>query len=96
MLRIGYLVDMVYLNKKPKAEWKVGDVAIVQKFPNVFLDILPGLMLDRKIEVTIDLEPGSVLVFKAPYRMATNELEELKVQLQELLDLGFIRPSVSP
>ncbi|KAL1534042.1 hypothetical protein AAHA92_31446 [Salvia divinorum] len=51
---------------------------------------------DRQLEFIIDLEPGSAPVSKAPYRMAPKELEELKIQLQELLDLSFIRPSVSP
>ena len=50
----------------------------------------------REIEFVIDLAPGAEPVSKAPYRMAPAELKELKVQLQELLDLGFIRPSHSP
>ena len=48
------------------------------------------------MEFTIDLAPGTVPVSKAPYRMASMERKELKTQLQELLDKGFIRPSVSP
>ena len=48
------------------------------------------------MEFTIDLVPGTGPMSKAPYRMAPVELKELKVQLQELLDKGFIRPSVSP
>ena len=71
-------------------------VAVVRELPDVFPDALPGLPPDRQLEFTIDLEPGSASVSKAPYRMAPKELEELKIQLQELLDLGFIRPSVSP
>eukprot|EP00261_Vitis_vinifera_P040692 XP_019081935.1 PREDICTED: uncharacterized protein LOC109124301 [Vitis vinifera] len=50
----------------------------------------------REVEFTIDLVPGTGPMSKAPYRMAPVELKELKVQLQELLDKGFIRPSVSP
>ena len=46
------------------------------------------------MEFTIDLALGSTPTSKAPYRMATMELKELKIQLQELLDKGFIRPSV--
>ncbi|CAA0817174.1 Unknown protein, partial [Striga hermonthica] len=45
---------------------------------------------------SIDLIPGAGPVSKAPYRMAPKELQELKAQIQELLRLGFIRPSVSP
>ncbi|RVW98888.1 Transposon Ty3-G Gag-Pol polyprotein [Vitis vinifera] len=57
---------------------------------------LPGLPPEREVEFTIDLVPGTGPMSKAPYRMAPVELKELKVQLQELLDKGFIRPSVSP
>ena len=48
------------------------------------------------MEFTIDVAPGTTPISKAPYRMAPLELKELKIQLQELLDKGFIRPSVSP
>ncbi|KAL4032817.1 hypothetical protein IC575_005899 [Cucumis melo] len=50
----------------------------------------------REVEFAIELEPGTVPISRAPYRMAPAELKELKVQLQELLDKRFIRPSVSP
>ncbi|KAL0540962.1 hypothetical protein IC582_020988 [Cucumis melo] len=52
--------------------------------------------LRTEVEFAIELEPGTVPISRAPYRMAPAELKELKVQLQELLDKGFIRPSVSP
>ena len=48
------------------------------------------------MEFTIDLEPGASPISKAPYRMAPVELAELKKQIEELLEKGFIRPSVSP
>lgn len=57
---------------------------------------LSGIPPDRQVEFTIDLIPGAAPVSKAPYRMAPKELQELQKQLQELLDMGFIRPSVSP
>ena len=44
----------------------------------------------------IKVLPGIAPISKAPYRMAPVELRELQVQLQELLDKGFIRPSYSP
>jgi hypothetical protein len=68
----------------------------VSKFPEVFPEDLPGLSLDREIEFSIDLLPGLGPISKAPYRMTPAELKELKEQLQELLDKGFVRPSVSP
>ncbi|XP_076937305.1 uncharacterized protein LOC143604830 [Bidens hawaiensis] len=52
--------------------------------------------LDHEVEFTVDLVPGAEPISKAPYRMAPLELKELKEQLQELLELGFIRSSVSP
>jgi hypothetical protein len=57
---------------------------------------LPGMPLDREIEFVIDLVPGTAPIFKRPYRMATNYLAELKEQLQELLDKGYVRPRASP
>ena len=62
----------------------------------MFPDDLPGLPPDREIEFNIDLQPGITPISQAPYRMAPAELKELKVQLQDLLDKGYIRPSVSP
>ena len=75
---------------------KLEDIPIVKDNPDVFLDDLPSLPLEREVEFTVDLTPGLALISKALYRMAPMELKELKIQLQELLDKGFIRPSVSP
>jgi hypothetical protein len=72
------------------------DIRIVSKFPDVFPEGLPGIPPDREIEFVIELVPGTAPIFKRPYRMAANQLVELKKQLQELLDKGYIRPSASP
>ncbi|KAL0546686.1 hypothetical protein IC582_016598 [Cucumis melo] len=69
---------------------------VVRDYPDVFPEELPGLPPHREVQFSIELEPGTVPISRAPYRMAPAELKELKVQLQELLDKGFIRPSVSP
>nr|GFD57779.1 putative reverse transcriptase domain-containing protein [Tanacetum cinerariifolium] len=69
---------------------------IVSEFPDVFPDELPGIPPVREVEFNIELTPGLEPISKAPYRMAPIELKELKDQLQELLERGFIRPSVSP
>ncbi|GJU12945.1 putative reverse transcriptase domain-containing protein [Tanacetum coccineum] len=69
---------------------------VVQNFPDVFPDELPGLPPEREVEFTIELTPSAGPISKAPYRMAPIKLKELKDQLQELLERGFIRPSVSP
>ena len=71
-------------------------ILIVTKFPEVFPKELVGLPPDRELEFTINSIPGSAPISQAPYRMAPSELKELKVQLQNLVDRGFIRPSVSP
>ncbi|KAH9763231.1 Endonuclease [Citrus sinensis] len=72
------------------------DIPIVREFIDVFPEDLPGLPPDQEVEFTIELVPSTTPTSRAPYRMAPIELKELKVQLQELLDKGFIRPSVSP
>ncbi|KAL0537052.1 hypothetical protein IC582_026020 [Cucumis melo] len=69
---------------------------VVRDYPDVFPKELPGLPPHREVEFAIELEPGTVPISRALYRMAPAELKELKVQLLELLDKGFIRPSVSP
>ncbi|KAL4011276.1 hypothetical protein IC575_028328 [Cucumis melo] len=69
---------------------------VVRDYPDVFPEELSELPPHREIEFAIELEPGTVPISIAPHRMAPAELKELKVQLQELLDKGFIRPSVSP
>ncbi|KAA0035619.1 DNA/RNA polymerases superfamily protein [Cucumis melo var. makuwa] len=69
---------------------------VVKEYSDVFPDELPRLPLLREIDFTIELKPYTTPIPRAPYRMALAEQKELKVQLQELLDKGFIRPSVSP
>ena len=68
----------------------------MNEFNDVFLEDLSGLLLKREIEFEIKLLPRTAPISQAPYRMASAELKKLKVQLQELLDKGFIRPSFSP
>ncbi|KAL0546449.1 hypothetical protein IC582_016357 [Cucumis melo] len=79
-----------------EADVSLSSEPVVRDYPDVFLEELPGLPPHREVEFAIELEPGTVPISRAPYRMAPAELKELKVQLQELLDKGFIRPSVSP
>ncbi|XP_074293333.1 uncharacterized protein LOC141620329 [Silene latifolia] len=71
-------------------------IPIMQDFQDVFPDDIPGLPPQRDIDFGVDLKPGAVPISKAPYRMGPKELEELKKQLEELLDKGYVRPSVSP
>jgi len=77
-------------------EKKIEDIPIVQEFPDVFPEDLPGMPPDRELEFAIDLVPGTAPISKRPYRMAPQELVELKKQLDDLKQKGFIRESVSP
>ncbi|WVZ93518.1 hypothetical protein U9M48_039490 [Paspalum notatum var. saurae] len=74
---------------------ELAKIPVVCDYPDVFSEEL-GLPPDRDVEFKIDLVLGTAPVSRRPYRMAPNELRELKVQLQEHLDKGFIRPSSSP
>ena len=83
---MGYLAYVIDIEV---SEQKLEDILVVREFPDVFPKELPGLPLDREVEFSIDILPGTSPVSKAPYRMAPTKLKELKVQLQELLDKGF-------
>jgi hypothetical protein len=77
-------------------ESPVERIPMVCEYPDVFPDELLGMPPDRDIEFAIELQPGTTPISKRPYRMPPAELAELKKQLQELLDKGFIRPCTSP
>ncbi|GKV53900.1 hypothetical protein SLEP1_g60413, partial [Rubroshorea leprosula] len=89
----GYLVYVFESKDKPVS---VEGIWVVEDFPDVFPKELLGLPPNREIEFTIDLMPGTAPISQQPYRMAPAELIELKKQLQELLDKGFIRLSTFP
>ncbi|CAH9139040.1 unnamed protein product [Cuscuta epithymum] len=95
-MRKGCRAYLAYVVDKTKEETNIDDVMVVCKYPDVFPKDLPGLTPDREIEFVIEVEPGTKPISIPPYRMAPAELTELKTQLQELLDNGFIRPSHSP
>jgi hypothetical protein len=78
------------------AELKLEDIHAVREFSDVFPDGLPGMPPERAIEFKIELQPGTTPIAKAPYKMSPMELKELKIQLQGLLDKGYICPSISP
>jgi hypothetical protein len=66
------------------------EIHVVCEYPDVFVNDLLRMPLDRAIEFNIELQPGTAPVYKRPYPMVSNELVELKSQLQELLDKGCI------
>nr|GEX09284.1 putative reverse transcriptase domain-containing protein [Tanacetum cinerariifolium] len=81
--------------KKPK-EKRLEDVPVIRDFLKVFPDDFPRLPPPRQVEFRIDLVPGAVLVTRVPCRLAPSDMRELSIQLQELLEKGFISPSSSP
>ena len=79
-----------------RGQIELNNILIVREFPNLFPKELLGIPLEREVDLSIQISPRTTPVSRAPFRMAPNELKELKIQLQELLDKGLIRPSVSP
>jgi hypothetical protein len=75
---------------------EIQDIPVVCEFSDVFPEDLPGLPPERDVEFVIELKPGTTPISRRSYRMPPNELAELKTQLQDLLEKGFIRPSSSP
>ncbi|XP_019172452.1 PREDICTED: uncharacterized protein LOC109167837 [Ipomoea nil] len=71
-------------------------IPVVGEFLDVFPEEIPGMPPAREVEFSVDLMPGTAPISKAPYRLAPPKMQELKAQLQELLDKGYIRPSASP
>ncbi|GKB36783.1 putative reverse transcriptase domain-containing protein, partial [Tanacetum coccineum] len=94
-LDVSYEVELADGKVKSK-EKRLEDVSVIRDFPEVFPDDLSGLPPPRQVEFRIDLVPGAAPVAQALYRLAPSEMKELSVQLQELLEKGFIRPSLSP
>ena len=92
VIYLAYVTD----SREEKKRKVVADVPVVNEFPDVFLEDLPGIPSERQVEFRIDLVPEAVPVAKAPYRLAPPEMQELSKQLEELLEKGFIRPSSSP
>jgi hypothetical protein len=82
-----YLVDGKFVGR---------NILVVRDFPDVFLEELPEMPLDREVEFVIDLLPESAPISKRPYRMSVEELKELKKQLTELQEAWYIRLSSSP
>jgi hypothetical protein len=90
-----YAIQVTNLLEKEDKR-KLEDFVVLREFRDMFVDEIPELPPRREIDFSIDLLPSSTPISKAPYRMSLPELTELKIQLQELLDKEYIRPSVSP
>ena len=90
---MGWLASLT-LEDEGRHDW--GLPQVVCEYEDVFLDELQRLPSHRDVDFAIELHPGTSPISMTPHRMTLVELQELKVQLQELLDKGFIKPSTSP
>ena len=96
LLRKGCEAFLAMVLDSKRGQIELENILVVKDFPDVFPEELPGISPVREVELSIKILLGTSPTSRAPYRMAPTELKELKIQLQELLDKGFIRPSVSP
>ncbi|GAU51606.1 hypothetical protein TSUD_414380 [Trifolium subterraneum] len=87
---------VVFGSLKLEGGVKLEELLVVSEFSDVFPEDISDLPPEREVEFGIDLVPGTSPISMAPYRMSASELNELKKQLEELLEKKFIRPSVSP
>ena len=95
LLKQGCVRCWCYALEVKEEEIKLEDIPIVCEFSYAFLEELLGLPSQRKMDFGIALVLGSQPISSAPYRMALTELKELKIKFDELLQKGFIRPSIS-
>ena len=90
---MGWLATLIL---EDEGRQDLGLPRVVCEYEDVFSDELPGLPPHRNVDFFSELHPSTSPISMNPHRMAPVELQELKVQLQELLEKGFIRPSTSP
>jgi hypothetical protein len=69
------------------------DILVACEFLDIFLKDLSGMPPDQDVEFVIELQPDRAPISRRPYKMTPKELAKSKVQLNELLDKGYIRPS---
>jgi len=81
LLKKSYTTYLACVINSQKGKIGLSDIPIVREFPDVFLEELPRLPLEREVEVTIDILPEVSPIAQPPYRMALKELDELKIQL---------------
>ena len=86
---MGWLAS---LTLEDEARQELGLPQAICEYKDIFSDELQGLPPHRDVDFTIEYKDISM----TPHRIEPAELQELKVQLQELLDESFIRPSTSP
>ena len=92
----GYQLYLIHVEElSTDMEPRIEEILVLKKFQGVFPKV-PRIPPKWDIDFTIDMVPRTMLVSIDPHRMSTPQLKELKLQLEELLKKGYIRPSVSP
>ncbi|XP_054820653.1 uncharacterized protein LOC129319578 [Prosopis cineraria] len=92
----GYDAYMVFFIASTVYDSRIEKIGIVSEFLVVFSEEMIGLPPEREVEFSIDLVPKTEPTSKVPYGMSSLEFAKLKKQIEDLLEKGFIRPSVSP
>ncbi|XP_076913288.1 uncharacterized protein LOC143571854 [Bidens hawaiensis] len=95
-LRKKHVAFLAHVNTKSDEGKKFSDIPIVREFPEVFAVEFSGRPPIQQVEFRIDPVPGANPIAKAPYRLASSEMQELSNQIHKLTDKGFIHPSLSP
>ena len=96
LLRKGCDAFLALVLDSKRGQIELETILVVKDFSDVFPEELPGIPPVREVDLSFEILLGTTHTSRAPYRMAPSELKELKIQLQELLDKGFIRTNVSP
>ena len=96
MISKGYLYHLCRVKYSSLETPSLESVPVVCEFPEVFQKDLLGVFPEREIDFGIDVLPDTQPISIPPYRISLAELKELKEKLKDLLDKGFIRPSISP
>ena len=86
LMRHGCEAYLAFMTTGKENITELSDIPVVREFPNVFPDELPSLPPPMEVEFSIELMPGSQPISKSPYRIASNEFKELKVQLEKLME----------
>ena len=89
-LRKGCEAFLALILDSKKEQVNFENIPVIREFPDVFLEELLGVPPEREVDLSIEVLKGTTPISRAPYHMAPTELKELKTQLQELLDKGFI------
>ncbi|KAH0670766.1 hypothetical protein KY290_026160 [Solanum tuberosum] len=92
----GCVYHLVRVNDSSVEIPHIQSVLVIKEFPEVFPDDLSRVPPESERDFSIDILPDTRPISIPPYRMAPAELKELKEQLKDLVEKGFIRPSVSP